>query len=98
MLRGNGQTSEKKKSSQMNKEFLIKKLAELNAKTDLVIHKKLSKIITNSFNDNDISLNKFSSENKDGSNIYFDINIEPIKELMNKTDIEKVKINPISLE
>jgi hypothetical protein len=82
----------------MNKEFLIKKLAELNAKTDLVIHKKLSKIITNSFNDNDISLNKFSSENKDGSNIYFDINIEPIKELMNKTDIEKVKINPISLE
>jgi len=82
----------------MNKEFLIKKLAELNAKTDLVIHKKLSKIITNSFNDNNVSLNKFSSEDEDGSKIYFDINIESIKELMNKTDIEKVKIDPISLE
>lgn len=75
----------------MNKAYLIKKLAELNAKTELVIHKKLSKIITNSSDDN----NHLNSD--DGDKIYFDINIVPIKELMNQTDIEKITIETVSL-
>ena len=76
----------------MNKAYLIKKFAELNIKTELAIHKKLSKIITNSYDDN----SRLNSD--DGDKIYFDINIVPIKELMNETDIKKVTIKTVSLD
>ena len=75
----------------MNKTYLIKKLAELNVKTELAIHKKLSKIITNSYNDNN---NHSLNEDK----VYFDVDLFSIKELMNETDTENIKIKTISLD
>lgn len=75
----------------MNKSYLIKKLAELNVKTELAIHKKLSKIITNSYNDNN---NHSLNEDK----VYFDVDLFSIKELMNETDTENIKIKTISLD
>lgn len=75
----------------MNKEYIIKKLADLNTKTGLEIHTKLSQIVTNSFRDS----KDFGSNEVKNQKITFDINIDDIKTLMNKTEIEKVSVPPV---